>query len=261
MSHIKIEGVGIQKDRFIFDRDGSRKKKIRVLHDINVRVEEGICYAIIGPSGAGKTTLLKLINRLDDPTDGKIFYDGRDIREMDLITLRKKVAFVFQAPSVFPGTVEDNLITPLKIHKLPAHGSKDKIRLLLDVVGLERDLLQRNAQQLSVGQQQRVVIARSLMLDPEIVLLDEPTANLDPITARNFLESVKEIHEKFAYTVIIVTHRMRHAKFLADEVMVMKDGRVVEEDSVTKIFKNPEHEVTRQLLEQDEIHAPDAEKE
>ncbi|MCD6384609.1 ATP-binding cassette domain-containing protein [Candidatus Sumerlaeota bacterium] len=250
MNGVKIKAEQISKRKVLIDRNSSTRREIEVLRDISFEVKEKSCFAVIGPSGAGKSTLLRMLNRLEDPTTGRILLDGQDITRMNVIEVRRRVGFVSQTPVVFSGTVEDNLLLPLRLHKRVVKNVGQKIRTLCEVVGLENDLLSRNAEQLSVGQKQRMAIVRSLMLEPEVILLDEPTANLDSISAYNFLGKVKDVNRHLGLTIIIVTHQMRYVKLLADEVMVIKDGCAVEQGTVEQIFTSPSHPITRLLLEE-----------
>lgn len=250
MNRVKIKVEQVSKRKVLIDRNSASRKEIEVLQNISFEVRERSCFAVIGPSGAGKSTLLRMLNRLEEPTTGRIFLDGQDITKINVIELRCRVGFVSQTPVVFSGTVEDNLLLPLKIHKRPVKNVREKIQMLFEIVGLEQELLSRNAEQLSVGQKQRMAIIRSLMLEPEVILLDEPTANLDSISAQNFLRKVKDVNRQLGLTVVIVTHQMPYVKLLADEVIVIKDGKAVELGTVEQIFTAPRHPITRLLLDE-----------
>lgn len=164
-----------------------------VLDGINLEIEKGKLTALIGPSGAGKTSLLRLLNRLDDPASGQIFYCSQPITEYQVQTLRLQVGFVFQTPVMFPGTVADNLRAALELAGKPVIDSDDLIVETLRLAEIDVSLAPRDGAQLSIGQKQRVNIARALMTAPEVLLMDEPTSALDPETADKLMETVRHL--------------------------------------------------------------------
>ena len=164
--------------------------------------------AVVGPSGAGKTTLLRLLNRLDDPDAGTVLLDGRDVRRYDVLELRRRVQLVGQVPVTFPGTVSDNI------------GAPDPAPLLARV-GLDPALAEREADRLSVGEAQRMALARALALDPEVLVLDEPTSALDPASKAAIEELVRRLADD-GLTVVMVSHDPRHAAELADHVVELQ---------------------------------------
>jgi len=208
-----------------------------VLRGVDVTVARGEIVAILGPSGSGKTTLLRMFNALADPDTGTVICDGRDLREWPVRELRRRVGMLFQSPTMFEGSVRDNLLTPLVLRdgRSEANG-EDRMTALLAGVGLEPEFLDRDATTLSAGQQQRVAFARALMLDPLAILLDEPTANLDPTVAARLLDQVAETARQHGLAALLVTHQVEHAKRVADRVMLLVDGRIAAEGEPATFF-------------------------
>jgi putative ABC transport system ATP-binding protein len=203
--------------------------KIRAVDDVNLKVREGDFLAIMGPSGSGKTTLLNLIGCIDRPSSGAVMIEGRDtskLRERELNELRlKKIGFVFQMFNLLPTlTALENVEFPLELAGLPRKERLRKAREMLSVVGLSERLGHR-PHELSVGERQRVGIARALVNDPLIVLADEPTGNLDSKTAEEIVELFRKINREHNKTVILVTHDSEVAKG-ANKVLFIKDGRI-----------------------------------
>ncbi len=176
-----------------------------IIEAFSARIPADGLTAMVGPSGAGKTTLLRLLNRLDDPDDGVVLLDGADLRTYDVLTLRRRVQFVGQVPVTFPGTVATNLASP--------DGAG-----LLDRVGLAASLLTREADRLSVGEAQRMCLARALALGPEVLVLDEPTSALDAASKAGVEALVRSLADG-GLTVVMVTHDARQASHLADTVV------------------------------------------
>ena len=220
---IKFEDVS-------FSYDGSE-----VLEGINVQVKKGEILAIVGPSGAGKTTLIDLIPHFYDPVEGRIEVDGRDIREIDVLSLRRQIAIVSQEPFVFAGTIRENLSYPEEVSEEEMREALEKVDLWdfvsslpdgLDTVIGERGLT------LSAGQRQRLAIARALLRKPAILILDEATANLDAIAEQRLLNAIAQ----GGYTVILVAHRLSTAR-IADRIIVLNQGRIVEEGTHEELLK------------------------
>ena len=221
-----------------------------VLDGINLEIERGVITALIGPSGAGKTSLLRLLNRLDEPAGGEIFYRARLISEYQIQELRRQIGFVFQTPVMFPGTVRDNLRTALEIAGKSASADSDRlISETLDIAELEPVLAERDGAKLSVGQKQRVNIARALMLAPEVLLMDEPTSALDPQTADRLMETVRRLAQEKKITVVMVTHRLTEARRASDRTIFMEAGRVIETGASEYIFEQTTNPRIREFLE------------
>lgn len=210
---IKLEGVSLSL--------GEKK----ILEDLTVTFPANSISILWGPSGAGKSTLLRLLNRLQDPTEGKIYLDQKEIKLWPVLELRQQVGMISQLPYLFSGTVLDNLSYGPKLRGLKAD-FQSMCRELLAMVGLEEELLARPADQLSVGQQQRVNIARTLANEPKVLLLDEPTSALDEKASAQVLSLLMELRERLGLTLIMVTHSKEQARKLADYVVMLRDGKL-----------------------------------
>jgi phosphate transport system ATP-binding protein len=225
----------------------------KVIQGIDLAFQPGKVTAIIGPSGCGKTTLLRCLNRLSELTQGckvkgQILLDGEDVLQMDPMLLRRRVGMVFQRANPFPKSIEENILYGVKAIKLKVdHDST--VKTCLEKAALWKELrgrLHDSAFALSIGQQQRLCIARTLAISPEIILFDEPAAALDPISTGILEESIMAM--KGEYTQIIVTHNMNEAKKISDYVAFLYNGKVLEFSETRKIFESPEQEVTKQYI-------------
>ena len=227
------------------------------LKDVNMDIQENAVTAFIGPSGCGKSTFLKTLNRMNDLVDGvridgKVLLDGEDIYDpsVDTTILRKKVGMVFQQPNPFPMSIYDNIAYGPRVH-----GIRDKKRLdqiveeslrgaaIFDEV---KDRLKKSAMGLSVGQQQRICIARALAVQPEVLLMDEPTSALDPISTAKIEELMEDLKKK--YTVIVVTHNMQQATRVSDQTAFFLVGEMVEFGDTKQIFSYPQDKRTEDYI-------------
>ncbi len=220
-----------------------------VLKDISFNVEEGEVVCIIGPSGSGKSTLLRCLNRLEEAQGGTIRIFGEDIlKTKNLNKFRERIGMVFQMFNLFPNyTVMENItLAPLELGKMNRSDAEAKGMKLLEMVGLadKRDVYPAT---LSGGQKQRIAIARALEMSPEIMLFDEPTSALDPEMVGEVLGVMKELAQE-GMTMVIVTHEMGFAREVADRVIFMGDGYIIEEGKPKDIFENPKQERTRKFL-------------
>ena len=220
-----------------------------VLKDISFNVEEGEVVCIIGPSGSGKSTLLRCLNRLEEAQGGTISIFGEDIlHTKNLNKFRERIGMVFQMFNLFPNyTVMENItLAPLELGKMNRSDAEAKGMKLLEMVGLadKRDVYPAT---LSGGQKQRIAIARALEMSPEIMLFDEPTSALDPEMVGEVLGVMKELAQE-GMTMVIVTHEMGFAREVADRVIFMGDGYIIEEGKPKDIFENPKQERTRKFL-------------
>lgn len=211
-----------------------------ILRNINLSVGKGEVFALIGPTGAGKTTLLRLIDLIDVPTSGKIYFDEVDTAESAGVRLevRRRMAFVLQKPVVFNMSVYDNISYGLKWRGVGKSRLREKVNSVLKVVGLSADR-NRNARILSGGEAQRVAIARAIAIEPEVLLLDEPTANLDPVSASRIEELIASIIQHYATTIIMATHDMSQGQRLADRIGVLIDGEILQTGSSRDVFTSP----------------------
>lgn len=223
---------------------------LKVLKDINLEVKQGQKVVVVGPSGSGKSTMLRLLNGLETPNDGKILFNGKNILEtnFDWYNHRKKVGMIFQQFNLFNhlNVLENCIIGQQKVLKRSKKEATEIALHHLRQVGLE-DFAEASVNTISGGQKQRVAIARALCMDPEVLLFDEPTSALDP----QMVEEVLHVIEQLAHsglTMVIVTHEMQFAHDVADEVVFMKDGQVVEQGHPKKIFSNPTQPDTQLFL-------------
>ncbi len=224
--------------------------KLEVLKGIDFEVDEGEVVCLIGPSGSGKSTLLRCLNRLEDPTSGEIFVDGNNMigKKVKLNKYRENIGMVFQQFNLFSHmTVRENVTyAPLQLKKASKSEAKENAMQLLKRVGLE-DKADYYPHQLSGGQKQRVAIARSLAMNPDIMLFDEPTSALDPEMVGEVLAVMKELAAE-GMTMIVVTHEMGFARDVADRVIFMSDGIVVEQGEPHELFSNPKEQRTIDFL-------------
>lgn len=228
---------------------GSGETAVKALKDVSFSVPKGEYVAVVGESGSGKSTLLNMIGALDTPTTGKVLIDGKDIFAMDerklTVFRRRNIGFIFQAFNLVPElTVEQNIIFPVLLdYQKP---DKKYLEELLAVLNLKE---RRNhlPSQLSGGQQQRVAIARALALGPDILCFDEPTSALDPELTSEVLRVIRTLAEQKT-TMIIVTHEMAFARDVADQVIFMDEGVIVEQGSAKEVIENPQQARTRQFL-------------
>lgn len=222
------------------------------LTDINLTIEDGSVFGIIGQSGAGKSTLVRCLNLLERPTSGSIIINGRDITslsEKELREFRSSVSMVFQNFSLLQQrTVLRNVMFPLELRHADKKEAEKRARELLELVGLA-DKCDKYPSQLSGGQQQRVAIARALVNNPSIMLCDEATSALDSMTTHSILRLLKDINEKMGVTIVLITHSLAVAELICDNVVVIDEGKIVEEGKTEDIFANPQSDVARKLLE------------
>ena len=225
-----------------------------ILKNINLRVERGEVFALIGPTGAGKTTLLRLIDLIDTPTSGKIFFNGADmtVSEKARLEARRRMAFVLQKPLVFNMSVYDNIAYGLRWRGVGRSHVREKVSSILEMVGLA-DYKSRNARTLSGGEVQRVAIARAIAIKPEVLLLDEPTANLDPVSASRIEELITGIIKRDAITVIMATHDMAQGQRLADRISVLIDGEIVQTGGLRDVFTSPKNREVAEFVGMENI--------
>ena len=223
---------------------------LQVLRDINIDVEKGQVVVIIGPSGSGKSTMLRCLNLLEKPSGGEILYQGNDITKFgkEIKDYRKHVGMVFQRFNLFQlhTVLENVMMAPIQLNKMEKAAAREKALELLDKVGM-KEKADVYPDTLSGGQQQRVAIARALAMDPEMLLFDEPTSALDPELVGDVLEVMKKLAGE-GMTMIVVTHEMGFARDVADRVIFMDEGYVVEDEAPEVIFTQPKNERTKAFL-------------
>lgn len=230
----------------------------QALFDINISVPENSVTALIGPSGCGKSTFLRCINRMNDTIDacrveGQIIVDGRDInsRNQDVVQLRAWIGMVFQKPNPFPKSIYDNVAYGARIHRLTKNKTEldelvEKSLIRAGLFDEVKDRLHDSATGLSGGQQQRLCIARTIAVNPEIILMDEPCSALDPIATARIEELIDELREHF--TIVIVTHSMQQAARVSQQTSFFHMGKIIESGATSQIFTAPKHQQTQDYI-------------
>jgi tungstate transport system ATP-binding protein len=214
-----------------------------VLQDLNLSIGKGEVFALIGPTGAGKTTLLRIVDLLEVPGAGEIYFDGQCIPRSgkQRLEIRRRMSFIHQKPQVFNLSVYDNVACGLRWRGEKGNRIAEKVDHILEMVGLE-GYKSRNARTLSGGEAQRVALARSLVLEPEVLLLDEPTANLDPVSTAKIEQLISHIARQHNTTMIMATHDMSQGQQLAGRIGVLLSGRLVQTGNANDIFRSPQSE-------------------
>ncbi|POA20898.1 ABC transporter [Pseudomonas sp. FW300-N1A1] len=245
LTHAHVRFIGLGKTY------QGQQGPVAALQGIDLAIQRGEVFGIIGRSGAGKSSLIRTINRLEQPSSGRVLIDHVDIGEFDedrLVALRRRIGMIFQHFNLMSAkTVWQNVELPLKVAGVPKAERAAKVRELLELVGLQTKHKAYPAQ-LSGGQKQRVGIARALVHDPQILLCDEATSALDPETTQSILGLLREINRRLGLTIILITHEMAVIRDICDRVVVLEHGRIVEQGPVWEVFGNPRHEVSKTLL-------------
>lgn len=222
--------------------------------NLSLRLEEGAFSVLIGTSGSGKSTTLKMINRLVEPDSGMIRFAGQDIREQPLLALRRRMGYAIQSIGLFPHwTVAQNIATVPQLLKWPQAKVNARIDQLMALLGLEPSLRARYPHQLSGGQQQRVGVARALAGDPEVLLMDEPFGALDPVTRGALQQEMRRIHQLLGRTIVLVTHDIDEALRLADNLILMDGGEVVQQGTPLEMLSAPGSEFARNFFGPSEL--------
>jgi tungstate transport system ATP-binding protein len=214
-----------------------------VLQDLNLSIGRGEVFALIGPTGAGKTTLLRIMDLLEVPGAGEIYFDGKCVPRSgrQRLHIRRRMSFIQQKPQVFNLSVYDNIACGLRWRRAEKNEIADKVDRIVELVGLE-GYDSRNARTLSGGEAQRVALARSLVIEPEVLLLDEPTANLDPVSTDKIEQLISHVARQRKTTMIMATHVMSQGQQLADRIGVLLNGRLVQTGNATDVFHSPRNE-------------------
>jgi len=216
---------------------------------VSFRVEAGELLALVGASGSGKTTTLKMINRLVEPTAGRVLVQGKDVATQETHLLRRRIGYVFQGVGLFPHmNVGENVAVPLRLAGWEGERAQARVKELLALVELDPQLATRQPSELSGGQQQRVGVARALAVSPRLMLLDEPFGALDPLTRDRLQQSILELRRRLDLTAVLVTHDMTEALLLADRVGVMHAGRLVQIGTPAELLRAPADDHVAQLL-------------
>lgn len=224
--------------------------KNEVVKKIDLHVRQGEFLVLIGPSGCGKTTTLKMINRLVEPTSGRILVRGQNIMDMNPVMLRREIGYVIQQIGLFPNmTIEENVNLVPRLLGWDKERMSERVRELLELVDMDPDLYARRyPNELSGGQQQRIGVLRALAAEPSIILMDEPFGALDPITRENLQDEFKNLQSKLHKTIVFVTHDMDEALKLADRIAIMKDGHIVQLDTPEMILRKPKDEFVLEFI-------------
>ena len=226
-----------------------------VLKNLNLHIREGQLVVLIGPSGCGKTTTLQLINRLLLPTSGKIYIGGKDVSNVDAVQLRRSVGYVIQEIGLFPHmTIKQNIEIVPKLLKWSEKQREERSAELLKLVGMDESYLSRYPAKLSGGQQQRIGLLRALAAEPPIILMDEPFGALDPITRESLQDEILSLQKKLHKTIVFVTHDMDEAIKIADVIVLMKDGVVLQVASPKELLSAPANEYVEQFIGKHRIY-------
>lgn len=240
-----IEVINLSKS--FTDKSGT----VEALKNINLKVEKGDIYGIIGLSGAGKSTLIRCINRLEEPTSGSVIIDDQDIMKLkdeDILQVRRRIGMIFQNFNLLSRRdCGKNIAFPLEVSDCHKNDINKRVDELLDLVGLE-DKKHSYPSQLSGGQKQRVAIARALAAKADILLCDEATSALDPSTTKSILTLLKEINARLGITIILITHQMEVIKEICNKVAVISEGEIVEQGQTFELFSKPRHPVTKRFI-------------
>ena len=243
--------MSIIQIRHLYKTFGTGESAVHALEDINLDIQEGEIYGIIGLSGAGKSTLVRCMNLLERPTSGTVIVDGKDMTSLsdrELRLARRNVTMIFQSFNLLmQRTVLKNVCFPMEISGVPAAKARKRALELLELVGLS-EKADAYPSQLSGGQKQRVAIARALATDPKVLLCDEATSALDPTTTLSILELLKELNQKLGVTVVVITHQMNVIEEICHRVAILDHGVVAEQGTVEEIFSHPQTDIGRQLV-------------
>ena len=222
--------------------------------NVNIAFEKGEFVCFIGTSGSGKTTTMRMLNRMIEPTKGEILIDGENINKKDPVQLRREIGYVIQNIGLMPHmTIRENIVMVPKLLKWPEEERNRIADRMIDLVELPREMLDRYPAELSGGQQQRIGVVRALAADQDIILMDEPFGALDPITRESLQDLVKHLQEKMGKTIVFVTHDMDEALKLANRIMIMDEGKVIQFDTPDNILKEPANEFVENLIGEDRL--------
>ncbi|MDR3336007.1 MAG: ATP-binding cassette domain-containing protein [Treponema sp.] len=224
---------------------------VHALRDVELTVPSGSIFGIIGRSGAGKSTLLRIMGLLEQAEGGEVYFGDERVDFLEgkeLLERRRKMGMIFQNFNLFSSrNVMSNIAYPLEIAGLPKKQIHERVDNLLELVHI-MDKRKARLRELSGGQKQRVAIARALAVNPEVLFCDEATSALDPQTTRSILSLIRELHDRFKLTVVLITHEMMVIREVCEEVAVMEEGRIVEQGTIEAVFNNPQSQAARELI-------------
>lgn len=226
----------------------------KAVDNISIDIENGSFVAFIGTSGSGKTTALRMINRMIEATEGQITMDGKDVRNMNPVALRRSIGYVIQQIGLMPHmTIKENIVLVPKLLKWSQEKKDKKAKELIKLVDLPESYLDRYPSQLSGGQQQRIGVVRALAAEQDVILMDEPFGALDPITRDTLQDLVKSLQQQLGKTVIFVTHDMDEAIKLADKICIMSEGKIIQYDTPDNILRAPANDFVREFIGQNRL--------
>ena len=221
----------------------------KAVNDLNLDINKGEFIVFIGPSGCGKTTTMKMVNRLHDITEGNIFIEGENIYDKDVVELRRSIGYVIQQIGLFPHmTIAENISLVPKLLGWPSEKRFERAEELLELVDMGPEYLNRYPNELSGGQQQRIGVLRALAADPPLILMDEPFGALDPITKDSLQDEFKQLQQNLGKTIVFVTHDMDEAIKLADRIVIMKAGEIVQVGTPDEILRHPANEFVQEFI-------------
>lgn len=226
----------------------------KAVDNLDLHINAGEFIVFIGPSGCGKTTTMKMINRLVKPTEGKILINGENIMEKNIVQLRRSIGYVIQQIGLFPHmTIRENIALVPRLMKKSVEERNNKADELIELVNMPKEFLDRYPHELSGGQQQRIGVLRALAANPPLILMDEPFGALDPITRDSLQAEFKHLQRTLGKTIIFVTHDMDEAIKLADRIVIMKDGKIVQMGTPDEILRNPANEFVEDFIGKDRL--------
>ena len=240
----------MKNDAIVFKNITKSYGEKNILKDFSLNIKKGEFLTIIGSSGCGKTTVLKMINGLIKPNKGNVFVDGKDISKINLIQMRRKIGYVVQDVGLFPHMkIKNNISYTLNLEKKENKEEIfSKVKKLVKIVGLDEEIINRYPNELSGGQRQRVGIARALVGEPDIILMDEPFGAVDEITRKLLQDEIYKIYKEYNVTIVFITHDIREALKLGTRVIVMDNGEIVQSGTPKEIKENPKTEFVRNLI-------------